>query len=125
MRTPIAYSLAWPRRMWAPTKRLDLAQIGTLTFEQPDLERFPALGLARAALEADNGMTTVLNAANEVAVDSFLDRRIGLPGIAVLVAQSMDAAAREGFSKPKNIDDVMALDARARQLAQSLLADLS
>lgn len=121
MRTPIAYSLSWPQRMWAPTRRLDLATVGTLTFESPDLERFPALRLAREALEAHNGLTTVLNAANEVAVDSFLARRIGLPGIPELVAETMSAAAGEGFVKPQSLNDVLELDRRARDLARRIL----
>jgi len=121
MRTPIAYSLSWPQRMWAPTQRLDLAAIGTLTFESPDLERFPALRLAREALEAHNGLTTVLNAANEVAVDSFLARRIGLPGIPKLVAETMNKVSGEGFAKPQSLDDALELDRHARDLARAIL----
>ncbi len=74
MRTPIAYSLAWPDRMQAPTERLDLARLGTLAFEPPDEARFPALRLAREVLAAGGSASTVLNAANEVAVEAFLDR---------------------------------------------------
>ena len=79
MRTPIAYSLAWPERMHVPTERLDLAKLGTLSFEPPDEARFPALRVAKAALAAGGGATTVLNAANEVAVEAFFAGRIGLP----------------------------------------------
>lgn len=122
MRTPIAYSLAWPNRMWAPTERLDLAKIGSLDFEAPDLERFPALRMAREALDAQNGATTVLNAANEVAVDAFLQRKIGLPAIPALVAATTEAAVRGGLSaKPATLDDVLALDEHCRGLARSLL----
>jgi len=124
MRTPIAYSLAWPERMWAPTERLDLAKIGSLTFESPDYERFPALRIAREALESDNGATTVLNAANEIAVDAFLGRRLGLLSICVLVAETMEAAVRAGLSKPKSLDEVLELDKRSRMLARSLLTEL-
>ena len=125
MRTPIAFSLAWPERMWAPTERLDLARIGSLNFEAPDDNRFPALRLAREALESDNGATTVLNAANEIAVDAFLDCRIGLPSISALVAATMEAAERAGLSKPGSLDEVLDLDERARELARSLLTELN
>ena len=124
MRTPIAYSLAWPQRMWAPTERLDLAKIAMLTFEAPDTNRFPALKLAQEALEADNGITTVLNAANEVAVDRFLAREIGLPGIPMLVSETMNAVLREGFKRPESLNDVFALDAHARELSHSLLPQI-
>lgn len=121
MRTPIAYSLAWPERMWAPTKRLNLASIGTLNFEEPDTKRFPALRIARDALEAGNGATTLLNAANEIAVDAFLNRRIGLPSIAMLVEAAIEMAARDGLSKPDSLEEVLALDAMGRDMARSLL----
>ncbi len=124
MRTPIAYSLAWPERMWAPTERLDLTKIGSLNFESPDNERFPALRLAQEAMEADNGATTVLNGANEIAVQAFLDRKIGLPSISALVAETVEAASREGISKPKALDDVFALDEMGRRLARSLLLEM-
>ena len=122
MRTPIAYCLAWPERMWAPTKRLDLAKIGTLSFEEPDISRFPALRIAREALEADNGATTLLNAANEIAVDAFLKGRIGLPSIAALVEAAIEMAARDGLSKPGSLEEVLALDEMGRDLARSLLS---
>lgn len=121
MRTPIAYSLAWPERMWAPTERLDLAKIGTLSFEEPDTGRFPALRIAKDALEADSGATTLLNAANEIAVDAFLNRKIGLPSIAALVEAALENAARDGLPKPDTLDEVLALDAMGRDLARSLL----
>jgi len=125
MRTPIAYSLAWPERMWAPTERLDLAKIGSLSFEEPDIKRFPALPMAVEALKADNGATTVLNAANEIAVDAFLQRRIGLLSICALVTETLEAVARDGLSKPATLDDVMALDELSRTLARSLLSSLA
>jgi 1-deoxy-D-xylulose-5-phosphate reductoisomerase len=90
MRTPIANALGWPRRIAAPSPRLDLAQLGRLTFEAPDPERFPALALARAALASGGGAPTVLNAANEVAVAAFLDERIGFLDIAAIVARTLD-----------------------------------
>src|SRR3546814_3940215 len=85
MRTPIAYALAWPRRMAAPSPRLDLAKIANLTFEAPDLQRFPALALARHALKSGGAAPTILNAANEVAVGSFLAGRIGFLDIVRVV----------------------------------------
>lgn len=121
MRTPIAYSLAWPKRMWAPTERLDLAKIGALTFEAPDHDLFPSIEMAREALLADNGSTTVLNAANEVAVEGFLDRRIGLLEISELVATAMETAAKESLSKPETLDEALQLDEYARGLARALL----
>ncbi len=125
MRTPIAYTLAWPERMWAPTERLDLAKIGTLSFEEPDIGRFPALRIARDALEAGNGATTILNAANEIAVDAFLNRRIGLPSIAALVETVIDMAVHKGVSRPDSLDDVLALDEMGRDMARSLLSKYS
>ncbi|MCZ6846608.1 MAG: 1-deoxy-D-xylulose-5-phosphate reductoisomerase, partial [Alphaproteobacteria bacterium] len=90
MRTPIAYTLSWPERMAAPAKRLDLAEIGELSFEAPDLRRFPALNLARNALTRGNGSTAILNAANEVAVASFLDEQIGFLDITAVVEETLD-----------------------------------
>lgn len=121
MRTPIAYTLAWPERMWAPTERLNLAKIGTLSFEEPDISRFPALRIATDALEAGNGATTLLNAANEIAVDAFLNRRIKLPSIAALVEDVIEMGASRGVTKPASLDDVLALDAMGREMARLLL----
>ncbi|MCC7167726.1 MAG: 1-deoxy-D-xylulose-5-phosphate reductoisomerase [Rhodospirillales bacterium] len=115
MRTPIAYALAWPKRMAAPSARLDLAEIATLTFEAPDPIRVPALALARRALRSGGGAPTILNAANEVAVQRFLDRRIGFLDIARIVERTLDALAAAGA--PAGLDDVLALDAEARRVA--------
>src|SRR5690606_19754727 len=82
MRTPIACALAWPGRLDWPAPRLDLAALGALTFEAPDETRFPMLALARQALEAGGAAPAVFNAANEAAVEAFLDRRIGFLDIA-------------------------------------------
>ncbi len=114
MRTPIAYALGWPRRMDAPSARLDLAKIGQLSFEAPDFERFPALRLAREALRAGGGAPTVLNAANEVAVQAFLDGNIRFTEIARTVERVMAKAA---FGALDTLDDVAAADAAARDLA--------
>jgi 1-deoxy-D-xylulose-5-phosphate reductoisomerase len=122
MRTPIAYSLAWPHRMHAPTKRLDLAALGTLSFERPDTERFPALGLAREVLAAGGSAGTVLNAANEVAVEAFLAGKIGFLDIANLVDAALASNAGLITSRRETVDDVLTIDAEARTSARSLLA---
>jgi len=121
MRTPIAYSLAWPERMHAPTKRLDFAELGTLTFEPPDVERFPALRLAREVLAVGGSAGTVFNAANEMAVEAFLDGRIGFLAIAALVEATLELGADLTACERRNVEDVLAIDAEARRHAQSLL----
>ncbi len=118
MRTPIAYALGWPRRIAAPAPRLDLAAIGQLTFEAPDPQRFPALRLARLALQTGGSAPTVLNAANEVAVQAFLDRRIGFLDIARVVEETLAAVDHVPLG---SIDDVMAEDARARHAAGAIV----
>ena len=117
MRTPIAYSLAWPNRMQAPTARLDLASISTLTFEAPDETRFPALRLARDVLAAGGSASTVLNAANEIAVEAFLDGRIGFLAIGRLVESTLDRSANLVGLSPDRVDDVLTIDAEARAIA--------
>ncbi len=121
MRTPIAYSLAWPERMHAPTKRLDLASLGTLSFEAPDEERFPALRTARAVLEAGGSAGTVFNGANEIAVEAFLGGRIGFLAIAALVEATLAAATGLSGIRRRSLEDVLAIDAEARTIARSLL----
>jgi 1-deoxy-D-xylulose-5-phosphate reductoisomerase len=121
MRTPIACSLAWPERMEAPTERLDLARLGTLEFEVPDEVRFPALRLAREVLAASGSASTVLNAANEVAVEAFLDGRIGFLAVGNLVEATLELAAHLIALSPDRVDDVLAIDAEARTIALSLL----
>ncbi|MCB1504775.1 MAG: 1-deoxy-D-xylulose-5-phosphate reductoisomerase [Hyphomicrobiaceae bacterium] len=124
MRTPIALALSWPRRIDAPTKRLDLAAIGQLTFDAPDETRFPALGLARGVLAAGGAAPAVLNAANEVAVAAFLERRIGFLEIARTVAECLDAAHGKGLLRAAgSIDEVLSIDREARGLARSLLSE--
>ncbi len=126
MRTPIAHTLAWPARMPAPSARLDLAAIGTLTFEAPDAERFPAIRLTRDALMAGGGAPTVLNAANEVAVARFLEGRLGFLEIAGVVEASLDrmsgARLGAGGRNLASLDDVHALDGEARAVAGELAA---
>jgi 1-deoxy-D-xylulose-5-phosphate reductoisomerase len=111
MRTPIAHALAWPRRMHADVPRLDLAALGRLEFSAPDPVRFPALRLAREALRAGQGATTILNAANEVAVERFLARRLGFLDIARVVEGTMD---RLGNPPVPSLDAVLRLDSEAR-----------
>jgi 1-deoxy-D-xylulose-5-phosphate reductoisomerase len=122
MRTPIAYSLAWPERMHAPTKRLDLAELGTLSFEAPDVRRFPALRLAQEVLAEGGSAGTVLNAANEVAVEAFLAKRIGFLAIAGVVEETLAASSALAALPRRNVEDVLAIDAEARGCARSLLA---
>lgn len=123
MRTPIAVALAWPARMVAPTERLDLVKLACLTFEAPDEGRFPALALAKSALARGGAAPAVLNAANEVAVQAFLDRRIGFLDIASTVASTLDRAESDGLSvPPASLEDVLAVDTEARRLASELLA---
>mgnify|MGYP001194461864 CR=1 FL=1 len=123
MRTPIAVALAWPARMVAPTERLDLARLGQLTFEAPDETRFPALALARDALRRGGGAPAVLNAANEVAVAAFLERRIGILDIARTVSECLVRADSQGLlAAAGNLDDVLEIDMTARALAADILA---
>jgi 1-deoxy-D-xylulose-5-phosphate reductoisomerase len=121
MRTPIAHALAWPLRAAIATPRLDLARIGQLGFEAPDLARFPALGLARAALEAGGAAPAVLNAANETAVEAFLARRIGFLDIAAVVETVLDMLAGDKLGEiaksPSSFDDVIAADGAGRRAA--------
>jgi 1-deoxy-D-xylulose-5-phosphate reductoisomerase len=121
MRTPIAYSLAWPERMHLPTKRLDLAEIGALTFEAPDFERFPALRLAKDVLAAGKSAGTVFNAANEVAVAAFLEKRLGFLAIAGLVELTLAACADLSDLEPQTADDVLEIDEEARRRARAWL----
>ncbi len=118
MRIPIASALAWPERMATKAERLDLAAAGTLEFEAPDLERFPALRLAREALEAGGAAPIVLNAANEVAVAAFLDERLTFGGIARLVEQALEASE---CAAPVSIGDVLEIDRVTRAKAKAML----
>ena len=119
MRTPIAYALAWPKRMAAPSPRLNLEEIATLTFEAPDTERFPALRLARQALKAGGSTPTVLNAANEVAVHHFLERRIGFLDISRVVEETLGTVPG---GKLSNLDDVANADTEGRRVAEEIVA---
>ncbi|MBV8564846.1 MAG: 1-deoxy-D-xylulose-5-phosphate reductoisomerase [Methylobacteriaceae bacterium] len=124
MRVHIAHCLAWPERIDIPTRRLDLAEIGALLFEAPDFERFPALGLAMAALRDGGGLPTILNAANEIAVEAFLARRIGFDEIARLVSNVCEAAQANGEGRePATVAEALAVDHIARDRARAILAD--
>ncbi|HEX6604966.1 MAG TPA: 1-deoxy-D-xylulose-5-phosphate reductoisomerase [Sphingomicrobium sp.] len=118
MRIPIAYALAWPERMATPAERLDLALIARLEFEAPDLQRFPALRLAREALEAGGSAAVVLNAANEVAVASFLAGAIRFTDIAEAVAQALDENREPA---PVSIGDVLEIDRGTRARVEAAL----
>jgi len=118
MRTPIAHALAYPDRIDAGVQSLNLCAIGSLQFEQPDLERFPCLRLAYRALETGGSAPIVLNAANEVAVAGFLSGRLSFARIAGVVEEVL---ARVTSSRVRNLDDVLASDAQARLAAEQEL----
>lgn len=119
MRTPIAYALGYPDRIAAPTAQLDLARLGQLTFEAPDLKRFPCLALAHQALQNLGSAPTILNAANEIAVEAFLGRKIDFSDIARVV-ESVLTRSSSGKA-PASIEEALAVDAAARADAASML----
>ena len=123
MRVPIAVALAWPGRMQTPVARLDLVALQALTFEAPDEARFPALALARTALERGGAAATVLNAANEIAVEAFLAGALRFPEIAEVVAHTLELADKRGH-RGRIADAVQALhiDTAARLLARESIA---
>ena len=126
MRIPIAHCLAWPVRMGTPAPRLDLAHVATLTFEEPDFTRFPALALARRALAAGGAFPTVLNAANEIAVREFVGRRLSFSGIPALVEATLDQAAKDGMiNEPQSIEDALDIDHNARGIAARLMPEIA
>lgn len=118
MRTPIAYAMAWPGRIATPAPRLDLQQIGKLTFEAPDTVKFPALRLAREALQAGGSAPTILNAANEVGVYSFLDRKCGFLDIASIVEETLQTL---GVTPVKTLAEIGDIDTKARECANKLV----
>ncbi|MBF0560434.1 MAG: 1-deoxy-D-xylulose-5-phosphate reductoisomerase [Alphaproteobacteria bacterium] len=118
MRTPIAFALGWPERIVAPVLRLDLAAIGSLTFERPDPVRFPSLRLARQALRNGGAAPAVFNAANEVAVQKFLSGAIGFLDIAEIVERTLGLVSG---GAPANLEEVLEMDALARRVADSLV----
>lgn len=120
MRVPIAHCLAWPDRMATPMAPLDLVALGRLDFSAPDPERFPALRLARQALQAGGARPAILNAANEIAVAAFLAGAIGFLEIAAIVE---DVLLRYDPPSPETLDAVLAVDVRARELAAGRVED--
>ena len=123
MRVPIAHCLSYPDRIESGARKLDLAAVGSLTFEAPDLVRFPALRLAMEALAAGAGFPTVLNAANEIAVEAFIAGRLSFGEIARLVERSIEASVKAGEARePADVADALAIDHAARQRAAALLA---
>ena len=128
MRTPIACAFAWPDRLAWPAPKLDLAAIGQLTFQAPDPERFPALGVARTALELGDGATTAFNAANEAAVAAFLDHRIGFLDIAAAVAETLERMDRAGDlvagADGDAVETAMTIDEAARRVAADVFASV-
>jgi 1-deoxy-D-xylulose-5-phosphate reductoisomerase len=119
MRTPIAHALAWPRRISSPSRRLNLAQVGQLTFRAPDHERFRCLGLALDCMRIGGMAPTILNAANEIAVDAFLNRRIGFLDIPRVVETALNDSPSAN-SSVDTLEGVLAIDARARDLASDI-----
>ena len=123
MRTPIAHCLAYPDRIESGVAAPDLAELGRLTFEAPDLARFPALRIAREALAEGEGAPTALNAANEIAVAAFLDGRIGFGGLAPLVERTLELMRAAGeTSTPATVAEAVAIHHIARDRASALLA---
>jgi 1-deoxy-D-xylulose-5-phosphate reductoisomerase len=118
MRTPLAYALAWPERVASGAQRLDFTSLGGLTFEAPDRQRFPCLGFAYEALRHGRGASAVLNAANEVAVQAFLDGRLRFTEIAATIGRVLEAFDP---AAPAGIDDVLEIDQQAREVAAGML----
>ena len=123
MRVPIAHCLTYPDRLTTHVPRLDLTHIGQLTFEQPDLERFPCLSLALAALQQGGALPTILNAANEIAVDGFLSGQLSFSQIAGLVDQICQAMIAQGIDRrPDTVEEALAVDHITRERARAILA---
>src|SRR3546814_512737 len=118
MRIPIAHTLAWPDRMETPCQRLDLVAVARLDFEEPDLRRFPALALAGEVLRQGGARPAILNAANEVAVASFLDSRLAFLDIATIARETLGSYDPPA---PASLDDVLEIDTKARRHPQDLV----
>lgn len=126
MRTPIAHCLAWPARSPLAGVALDLAKLGRLTFERPDVIRFPALRIAREALDSGVWATNILNAANEIAVAAYLAGTIGFLEIAGIASETIERASAQGLDRaPATIKDALALDREGRRIASTLLTPRS
>ncbi len=122
MRTPIAHTMAWPDRVSSGVKALDFCSLSTLSFAAPDYDRYPCLKLAMEAFEQGQAATTALNAANEVTVAAFLDSRIRFTDIAAL---NLSVLERMDLREPQSIEDVLAVDALARETAQNQVSHLA
>ena len=118
MRIPIAYALAWPMRIKTPSSKLDLAKIATLTFEEPNETKFPAIGLAREALKNGGVLPIVLNASNEIAVAAFLEKKIGFLDITKVVERVLEKFSGNRISL---LEDVYLFDEEARSFASNLI----
>jgi len=121
MRTPIAHAMAWPERIESGVEPLDMFSVGQLNFEKPNLERFPCLRLAFEAAEAGGTASTVLNAANEIAVDAFLGNKLGFTGIAKVIEATMDAV---DFEEADSIETILSVDAQARRVANDIIMNM-
>ena len=122
MRVPIAYGLSWPERIESGAERLDFRRLAAMTFEAPDDARFPGLALAWDSLRAKSGTTAVLNAANEVAVAAFLDRRVRFDQIHAVNLETLSVLS---FSEPHSLADLLVLDQQARAVAEQAVHRLS
>ena len=123
MKVPIAHCLSYPKRSATAARRLDLTAMGQLTFERPDFDRFPALRVALDALRTGHGLPTVLNAANEIAVEAFLNRRISFHEIARRVEEACNSALADGVAhEPETVADALAMDQAVRERSRSALA---
>ena len=122
MRVPIAYGLAWPERIESGASRLDFAALAALTFEEADVRRFPGLHLSWQALNAPEGTTAVLNAANEVAVEAFLTGRLRFDHIHAVNLATLEAVPP---SKPDSLESLLGLDAQARDAARRIAASMA
>jgi len=120
MRMPIQYALTWPERAPAPVPRLEWTEPRTWEFEPPDLDRFPLLKLAYQAQAGGGSLTVTLNAADEIAVEAFLERRISFPAIAEVVEETL---SRVGRLEPKTIGDVLEIDGQSRAVARAVAAE--
>ena len=119
MRTPIAHTLGWPDRIASPGRKLDLAAIGSFSFEAVDPARFPSIGLAYEALKAGLAARIAFNAANEVAVASFLSHKISYLDIVAVVKDVMDQTT--GLAAPQTLEDVFTIDQAMREMARSCI----
>jgi 1-deoxy-D-xylulose-5-phosphate reductoisomerase len=122
MLIPISYALAWPKRMKNPAKKLDLSELNDLSFQKPDLTRFPALSVARNALKMGGAMPTILNAANEVAVDSFLKEKIGFLDIVSVTEEVLGQIPNIVLNK---LDDIVLCDIETRKKAEEIVFSIA